>query len=75
MEHLNEEMFEDWFLGIVKELKNSRVDTAHPDLGSYEEMAAVINEEFSDDDKKEDMLIALKHLQEMYKKLERPFGE
>ena len=75
LEVLDKEMFEDWFIGIVKELKSSRLDTAHPDLGSYEEMRSVINEEFSDDDKREDMLTALEHLQEMYKKLERDFGQ
>lgn len=76
LEGLNEEIFEDWFLGIVKELKSSRLDAAHPNLGTYEEMEAVINEEFSDDDdKREDMLTALQHLQEMYQKLERRFGE
>ena len=73
---LNEEMFEDRFLGIVKELKTSRLDTAHPNLGTYEEMEEVINEECSNDDgKREDMLAALQHLQEMYKKLGRKFGE
>ena len=75
LEVLDKEMFEDWFIGIVKELKSSRLDTAHPDLGSYEEMMSVINEEFSDDDKREDMLTALEHLQEMYKKMERDFGQ
>jgi hypothetical protein len=68
-------MFEDWFLGIVKELKTSRLDTAHPDLGSYEEMRSMINEEFRDGDKREDMLTTLERLQEMYEKLNRNFGE
>ena len=76
LEGLNEEIFEDWFLGIVKELKSSRLDTAHPNLGTYEEMKVVINEEFgNDDDKREDMLTALQHLREMYEKLGRRFGE
>ena len=76
LEGLSEEMFEDWFLGIVKELKSSRLDTAHPSLGIYQEMVEVINEECTnDDDKREDMLAALQHLQEMYKKLGRKFGE
>ena len=76
LEGLSEEIFEDWFLGIVKELKSSRLDIAHPSLGTYEEMEEVINEECSnDDDKREDMLAALQHLQEMYKKLGRKFGE
>jgi hypothetical protein len=75
LEGLNDEMFEDWFLGIVKELKTSRLDTAHPDLGSYEEMRSMINEEFRDGDKREDMLTTLERLQEMYEKLNRNFGE
>ena len=36
LEGLNEEIFEDWFLGRVKELKSLRLDTAHPNLGTYE---------------------------------------
>ena len=75
LEGLNKEMFEDWFLGIMKELKNSRLDTAHPNIGTYEEMKSVIHEEFSDDDKREDILEALERLKEMYEKLNRNFGE
>ncbi len=75
LEGLNKEMFEDWFLGIMKELKNSRLDTAHPNIGTYEEMKSVIREEFSDDDKREDILEALERLKEMYEKLNRNFGE
>ena len=76
LEGLSEEIFEDWFLGIVKELKSSRLDIAHPSLGTYEEMEELINKECSnDDDKRKDMLLALQHLQEMYKKLGRKFGE
>ena len=75
LEGLNEEMFEEWFLGIVKELKKKRVDSAHPNLGTYEEMRSMINQEFSDADKRADMLEALDRLQEMYAKMERNFGE
>ena len=75
LQGLNEEMFEDWFLGIVKELKNLRLDSAHPNLGTYEELRSMITEEFGDEDKREDMLEALERLQEMYTKMERNFGE
>ena len=75
LEGLNDEMFEDWFLGIVKELKNLRLDSAHPNLGTYEEMRLMINKEFSDEDKRGDILEALDRLQEMYTKMERNFGE
>jgi cell division protein FtsB len=75
LQGLNEEMFEDWFLGIVKELKNLRLDSAHPNLGTYEELKSMITEEFGDEHKREDMLEALERLQEMYTKMERNFGE
>ena len=75
LEGLNEEMFEDWFVGIVKELKKKRLDSAHPNLGTYEEMRSMINQEFSDEDKRGDILEALDRLQEMYTKMKRHFGE
>ena len=72
---LDGEMFERWFLDMVDDLKKRRLDTAHPKFGSYEEIEAVINEEFDEDDEREDVLKALKHIQIMYQKLNRPFGE
>ena len=72
---LNKELFEDWFIGLIQNMKYSGVDTAHPNIGTYEEMKAVITEKFSDPDERDDMLIALDHLREMYLKMERPFGE
>ncbi|XP_046839450.1 uncharacterized protein LOC124433693 isoform X2 [Xenia sp. Carnegie-2017] len=71
---LDKALFEDWFIGVVKKMKCSRLDTAHPNIGTYEEMKAVISEEFSDPDECDDMLIALDHLREMYLKMQRPFG-
>lgn len=76
IQNLDKEMFEDWFLGMVDDMKKVRVDTAHPDLGTYEEMQQVINDEFGeDDDKRNDLLVVLEHLNQMYKLLNRRFGE
>ena len=72
---LDGEMFERWFLDMVDDLKKRRLDTAHPKFGSYEEIEAVINDEFDEDDERKDVLKALKHVQVMYRKLNRPFGE
>ena len=74
--NLEEEMFEEWFLGMVDDIKVSRVDAAHPDLGTYEEMQKIINDEFKeDDDKCADLLVVLEHLNQMYKLLNRQFGK
>lgn len=77
MNKLKEEIgFEDWFLGIVKEMKKVRVDTAHLDLGTYEEMEEIIMDECKDDDdKRDDMLRALERLGKMYELLKRSFGK
>ena len=74
--NLEEEMFEEWFLGMVDDIKVSRVDAAHPDLGTYEEMQKIINDEFKEDDaKRADLLVVLEHLNQMYKLLNRQFGK
>ena len=72
---LNKELFEDWFIGLIQIMKYSGVDITNPNIGTYEEMKAVINEEFGDQVEHDDMLIVLDHLREMYLKMERPFGE
>ena len=71
---LDKEMFENWFLDMVDDLKQSRLYLAHPVLRSYQEMEGVINDQCQDEEEREDKLKALKHLQTMYEKLNRPFG-
>lgn len=74
--YLDEEMFKDWFLGMVDDMKSSRVATAHPDLGTYEEMQEIINDEYrDDDDMRKDSLVVLERLNKMYKLLNRQFGK
>ena len=72
---LDGEMFESWFLELVDELKQSRLYLAHPELGSYQEMEAVIKDQCENEEEREDKLKALKHLKTMCEKLNRPFGK
>lgn len=74
--NLDEEMFKDWFLGMVDDMKSSRAATAHPDLGTYGEMQEIINDEYKDDDyMRKDSLVVLERLNKMYKLLNRQFGK
>ncbi|XP_046857964.1 uncharacterized protein LOC124451361 [Xenia sp. Carnegie-2017] len=75
IDSLNDQNVQDHAKSRFPELDKALLKIAHPNIGTYEEMKAVITEEFSDPDERDDMLTALDQLRKMYLKMERPFGE